>query len=239
MSVRTTAACSRKISTRWLHRWPGFDADDGEQIGMIGLIEAARRFDPKKGCQFSTYANYWVRQACKRVGLSAALSIRLPYKTMQSLVAYRRYLERLTVEHGPARANEELSRRCMADEAFRQRWQGFQRAVSIRSLSNRAESEYQQARRLEAPSLIPLEQQRRDDKTAIVRAAIDGMRPRDQRFIRLRHGIGCEPNTLAAIGKGENITREAVRQVLKKAEGRLRRPAYRVPTSEPMPSPAR
>lgn len=219
---------ARQLSTRWLHRWPGFDADDGEQIGVIGLIEAARRFDPKKGCQFSTYATYWVRQACQRLGLSAALFIRLPYENIQPLVAYRRYLERLTIEHGPARAKEELSRRCMAEKSFRQQWQGFERAVRIRSLSNRADSEYRQARRLAAPTLIPLEQQLRDDQTAIVRAALESMRPRDQRFIRLRHGIDCEPHTLAAIGKGENITREAVRQALKKAEGRLRRRLCRV-----------
>jgi RNA polymerase primary sigma factor len=31
--------------------------------GNIGLIEAVERFDYKKGCRFSTYGTWWIRQA--------------------------------------------------------------------------------------------------------------------------------------------------------------------------------
>ena len=49
--------------SKWLQTSYGVDADDAAQIGMIGLIEAARRFDPRRGVPFSAYANYWVRHA--------------------------------------------------------------------------------------------------------------------------------------------------------------------------------
>jgi RNA polymerase sigma factor (sigma-70 family) len=67
-----------KHASRMLVRWFGMDVDDAEQTAMIGLIEATRRFDPERGFQFSTYAGYWLRQACQRYGLLWGLPIRMP-----------------------------------------------------------------------------------------------------------------------------------------------------------------
>lgn len=38
----------------------GFDYDDLFQIGCMGLVKAARKFDPLLGYQFTTYAGDWV-----------------------------------------------------------------------------------------------------------------------------------------------------------------------------------
>jgi len=37
------------------------DRDDLVQEGLLGLLEAARRFDPARQTAFSTYAYYWIR----------------------------------------------------------------------------------------------------------------------------------------------------------------------------------
>lgn len=40
--------------------------DDLVQEGMLGLLEAQKRFDPGQGVQFSTYATYWIKKYISR-----------------------------------------------------------------------------------------------------------------------------------------------------------------------------
>ena len=47
--------------------------------GNLGLITAAERFDPGKGCRFSTYATWWIQQ-CIRLAANKAHTIRTPIR---------------------------------------------------------------------------------------------------------------------------------------------------------------
>ncbi len=66
----------------------GMDREDLFQSGVIGLMEAARRYDPRRvskrtgqPVRFSTCAIFWVRQACQRAVEHEAYLIRTPSKT--------------------------------------------------------------------------------------------------------------------------------------------------------------
>ncbi|QQE75702.1 sigma-70 family RNA polymerase sigma factor [Brevibacillus composti] len=45
----------------------GYDYDDLYQIGCIGLVKAAKKFDPSLGYQFTTYAAYWIENELKKM----------------------------------------------------------------------------------------------------------------------------------------------------------------------------
>jgi RNA polymerase primary sigma factor len=221
--IRFHRPLARHIAKR-LQRWYGMEADDADQIGVIGLIQAARRFNPDRGYRFCTYATYCIRRACQRFGPEAALFIRLPASDVNSLFPIRRHLERLRTEFGPGRANDELARLCMEDPRFFRRWLRFQRAVNVRSLSDRHEHEYSEARTVKAPvNDDPLHEQLHKERVEGMLAALECLDLRDRRFLRLRYGMEGDPQTLQEIAQTEGITRERVRQILLRAEERLRR----------------
>ncbi|MFD3492778.1 sigma-70 family RNA polymerase sigma factor [Streptomyces sp. NPDC058690] len=65
-----------KMVPRYLDQ--GLDYDDLFQHGALGLMRAARKFDPAKGFKFSTYATWWVRQSIARGIADEGATIRIP-----------------------------------------------------------------------------------------------------------------------------------------------------------------
>ncbi|WP_297572460.1 RNA polymerase sigma factor FliA [uncultured Deefgea sp.] len=64
LRVEKHAPLVRKIAYHMMSRLPAsVDVDDLIQVGLIGLMEAARNFDPEAGVQFETFASQRIRGA--------------------------------------------------------------------------------------------------------------------------------------------------------------------------------
>jgi RNA polymerase primary sigma factor len=193
------------------------------QEGNVGLVTAARKFDPDQGVKFISYAVWWIRQAILASLAKNSRSVRLPLNRATELARIVRVREQLRQELGRDPSAEEIGELAELEPA----------TVDMLQALNVAEV------RLDAPVGASEDNHLADrflvDETSLeesveaillkehVALALRDLRPRDARVVRLYYGLqGEQEHTLEEIGKLLGVTRERVRQLRDRALRDLR-----------------
>jgi RNA polymerase primary sigma factor len=191
--------------------------------GNIGLIQAAKRFDPGRGVKFITYAAWWIRKAIGHALAEQAGATSLPVKQLGTLLkiakAHRRYVQRTGEEPSSAELAEELG---LLPEQVEDLLRVYRHYISL-DVPIGSDEEVSILDLMQATSFPPVEKMLiKATLTREVEELLGQLPPREQHILRLRFGFDNEPKTLEEIGQMLGLTRERVRQIEKQAKEHLR-----------------
>jgi RNA polymerase primary sigma factor len=217
-NVRFVVSVAKKFQNR------GVPLMDLIGEGNLGLMTAARKFDPDRGVKFISYAVWWIRQAIQAAIARHGRPVRVPLNRTADLNRLGRATTLLTEKLGRAPTTDELVKAT-----------GLTRDA-VRALS----ALHIEAMRLDHPvreaddrgrmeRFVPLTQEGTDastmanSRTTDLDAALAALPARDARVLRLYFGLDDgKTRTLEEIGRMMGVTRERIRQLRDRALRQLR-----------------
>lgn len=193
--------------------------------GNLGLMHAVGKFDPERGCRFSTYATWWIRQAVERAVINQGRTVRLPIHVARELAAYIRAEQALRQEFGRTPTGTEVAARTGLEPDRIERL----RRIRERAVSVDAPVDGQTGLALlesmgDGGADDPSRRAGAQELARLMKIWLEELPARQRDVIERRFGLNdSERMTLEGIGSELGLTRERVRQLQIAAMRRLKR----------------
>ena len=196
------------------------------QEGNLGLLKVVDKFDYRKGCKFSTYATWWIRQSITRAIADQSNTIRIPVHMNENINKLKRTSRELAQRLGKDPTSEQIAEELgMPVAKVREIMKYSQDTVSLESPVGEEEDshigDFIKDESSPSPSDSAAQTLLHEQLMEVLKTLTD----REQRVLKLRFGLeDGRQRTLEEVGREFNVTRERIRQIEAKAIRKLKNP---------------
>ncbi len=193
--------------------------------GNLGLIEAAKRFDPDRNVKFISYAVWWIRQAVIHALSQYSRIYNIPQKLSDQISEMNKVRSRLKKNLGQEPTREEIARQMKVTQENIEDLELLGRqnvSLSDKYFDDDSTEIGDKIKDTLSPSVEyeiikgSIENQ--------IREILKGLDEKEAFVLKLRFGLADDKtHTLQEIGDKLNLTRERIRQIEKKAMRKLAR----------------
>ena len=192
--------------------------------GNVGLLTAARKFDPDQGVKFISYAVWWIRQAILSSLARQGRTVRVPLNRTADLSRIIKASEILRQKMRREPTPEELAQLTGLSVDVVQSLAALNTGDVRLDAPMDPDGDRSLIERFVADEMPDAEEEAMNRfLTDEIEAALNTLPPRDAKVLRLYFGLeGGREHTLEEIGSMLGVTRERVRQLRDRALKRLR-----------------
>jgi RNA polymerase primary sigma factor len=213
------------IAKRYANRGPQFL--DLIQEGNIGLMKAVDKFEYRRGYKFSTYATWWIRQAITRSIDDQVRTIRVPMHMIEAMKQLDRASRQMLHEIGREPTPEELAEKLgMPLERVRKVLGIAREPLSLDLPIGEEEDGRLSDLVADEKAVTPLDSAIQANLREATTQMLACLKPREERILRMRFGIGMDSHTLEEVGNQFSVTRERIRQIEAKSLRKLKHPHH-------------
>jgi RNA polymerase primary sigma factor len=217
-----------RLVVKIAHNFKGFGVGLNDLVaeGNIGLLLAARKFDPDKGAKFSSYSALWIKQSIRNAVAKMSRNIRIPIQSLSKISKIYKAKKTLNMDLDREPTLNELANYLDLPEATISRLEKVQLSslsLDCKSTTHQSNNELiefvkdpQEKHHLESLYL-------QEDLTSL-KEEFGYLRVREKQILNWRYGLdGNEPQTLEQVSGKMGISRERVRQIQKTGLKRLQK----------------